>query len=356
MSRTFASRSISIDKNVNVRLRDPSNNNTRFKNFFTSENVLDLQNSPIDKTDKSDKSSDGNDSDIDYSMFILNEKNRYITKKYVKNLLEYYNINYNIKSLERFQHAMTHVSYLKRDFSNDKIVKMIKEKNLEPIRDPNLAIPLQDESYERLEYLGDSIIHAILAEYLFNRYPDKDEGFLTKLRTKIENGQTLAQLAKQLGLHEYVLIARNIEQIGGREKNTHIFEDTFEAFLGALYIDSGNDYNLCKKFVIKIIETHIDMAHLIYNETNHKDTLLQYYHKMKWSDPEYKLLEIIEKDSKKYFKMCVTDSNAQIVGKGTGTSKKKGEQIAAYNALIHFGIINEDDSDEEEIIYETQII
>lgn len=288
----------------------------------------------------------------DYSLYILNEKNKYITAKYIQKLLNKYNIDYKIHNLEKFQHAMTHVSYLKRDFTNDKIIKMIKEKNLEPIKDPNLAIPLQNESYERLEYLGDSIIHAILAEYLFNRYPDKDEGFLTKLRTKIENGQTLAELAKQLRLNQYVLIARNIEQIGGREKNVHIFEDTFEAFLGALYIDSNNDYDLCKKFVVKIIETHIDMAHLIYNETNHKDTLLQYYHKMKWSDPEYKLLEIIEKDSKKYFNMCVYNSNGQIVGKGLGTSKKKGEQIAAYNALIHFGIINEEESDDE-FIYET---
>lgn len=348
MSRAFGNRSISIDRNGKLS----TNYNIKQKNLLTNENMI--REKKIEKIEKSDKSNDSNDSNTDYSLFILNEKNKYITKKFIHDLLKSYNINYKIKSLERFQSAMTHVSYLKRDFTNDKIVKIIKEKNLEPIKDPNLAIPLQDESYERLEYLGDSIIHAILAEYLFNRYPDKDEGFLTKLRTKIENGQTLAQLAKKLGLHEYVLIARNIEQIGGREKNTHIFEDTFEAFLGALYIDSGSDYNLCKKFVVKIVETHIDMAHLIYNETNHKDTLLQYYHKMKWSDPEYKLLEVIEKDSKKYFNMCVTDSNGQIVGKGIGTSKKKGEQIAAYNALIHFGIINEDDSDEEEIIYEIE--
>ena len=60
-----------------------------------------------------------------------------------------------------------------------------------------------------------------------------------------------------------------------------------------LYVDSNNDYNLCKRLVVKIIETHLDLAQLIYTETNHKDTLLQYYHKMKWSvDPEYKLLEV----------------------------------------------------------------
>lgn len=302
------------------------------------DNIIDTHNCDI---------FDSNDQNIDYSIYILNEKNKYITRTFINDLLNLYDVSYNIVYLDIFQCAMTHVSYLKRDFTNDKVIKMIKEKNLDPIKDPKTAIPLQDQSYERLEYLGDSIIHVILAEYLFGRYPDKDEGFLTKLRTKIENGQTLAELAKQLGLHEYVLIARNIEQIGGREKNTHIFEDTFEAFLGALFIDSSNDYNLCKKFVIKIIEKHIDMAHLIYNETNHKDTLLQYYHKMRWNDPKYRELDCFEKDSKKYFNMCVNDNNGQIVGRGIGTSKRKGQQIAAYNALMHFGIIKDEESDEE---------
>ena len=306
-----------------------------------------------EKTESSN-SSDNNDpgGDIDYKLYILNEKNKYVTAKFIQKLLCSYNVTYKIKDLQLFQRAMTHVSYLERDFANektDKMFKMIKEKNLEPINNPARAIPLQEQSYERLEYLGDSIIHAVLAEYLFNRYPDKDEGFLTKLRTKIENGQTLAELAKELGLHEYVLIARNIEQIGGREKNTHIFEDTFEAFLGALYVDSCSDFNICKKLVVNIVEKHIDMANLIYKETNYKDTLLQYYHKMKWPDPAYKLVEIIDRDSKKYFNMCVIGSTEEeIVGRGIGTSKKKGEQIAARNALVHFGIKKSDESDDEE--------
>ena len=286
--------------------------------------------------------------EADFPLYILNERNKYITKNYVHKLLDRYGIRYEIRHLDIFQRAMTHVSYLKRDFKNDKSMKMIREKNIEPIKDPRMAIPLQDESYERLEYLGDSIIHANLAEYLFDRYPDKDEGFLTKLRTKIENGTTLAQLAKELGLHEYVLIARNIEQIGGRDKNTHIFEDTFEAFLGALYIDSGKNYELCKQLVVKIVETHIDMAQLIHTETNHKDTLLQYYHKMKWPDPEYRLIEVLERDSKKYFNMCVMGPSG-VAGRGTGSSKKKGEQVAAFNALLHYGLINEEESDEEEV-------
>jgi dsRNA-specific ribonuclease len=288
--------------------------------------------------------------DSEYLLYILNEKNIYISQTFIEKLLKTHGINYNIKNLSVFQRAMTHSSYIIRDFANDKLLKTIKEKNQDKIACPDLAIPLQNNSYERLEYLGDSVIHLILAEYLYNRYPDRDEGFLTKLRTKIENGKTLAYLAKQLDLHIYVLIARNIELMGGRENNMHIFEDTFEAFLGALYLDSNSDLNLCKKFVINIIETHIDMANLIHKEINHKDILLQYYHKMKWPDPEYKLKEVIERDGKKYFYMYVTYNNGglvQVSGSGSGTSKKKAEQIAAYQALLKFDAIKSNESDDE---------
>ncbi|AYV76665.1 MAG: ribonuclease III [Terrestrivirus sp.] len=317
------------------------------------------------------------DDTIDYPLYILNEKNKFITKQFINSLLARYDIEYTVNNLSFFQRAMTHTSYLKKDFSlikmardkhidlggKDKylentikdllkVVKLVKEKQIEPISDSTLAIPLRDQSYERMEFLGDSIIHSFLAEYLYDRYPDKDEGFLTKLRTKIENGTTLARLARTLGLHEYVLIARNIEQVGGRDNNDHIFEDTFESFLGALFDDSKRDYDLCKKLVINIVEQHIDLADMIYNETNYKDLLLQFHHKMKWPDPEYGLVEIIEKNSKKYFNMYVKGLGNNVSGHGTGSSKKRGEQIAAQNALKKYGVLNDDESDEEEIYEE----
>jgi ribonuclease-3 len=293
----------------------------------------------------------------DFIPYILNDKNIYITNDFIIGLLAKYNITsleYSPKNTAIFQRAMTHSSYIMRDFEKDKLLRSLKDRHFDKLEkisvsSNNLVIPLQTESYERLEYLGDSVIHLIMAEYLYLRYNDKDEGFLTKLRTKIENGTTLAFLAKELGLHKYVLIAGNIEQMGGRETNAHIFEDTFEAFLGALYLDSNYNLPLCKKFVINIIEKHIDMAALIYKETNHKDILLQYYHKMHWPDPEYKLKEITEIGMKKYFHMYVVYNNGQIqiAGHGKGTNKKKAEQIAAYNALLKFGVLNEVESDEE---------
>lgn len=290
--------------------------------------------------------------------YVLNEQNKLITREFIQNTLKRYGIRYKISDINNFQMAMTHETYIegtyitnagKKDSRENKLVKTIMDKELDPISEKNIknVVPLQKHSYERLEFLGDSIFHAIVAEYLYARYPDKDEGFLTKLRTKIENGQTLSRLSKDMQFNQYVLISRNVEQVGGRDKNNNIFEDIFEAFLGALYIDSGYDFNLCKKYVVKIVEEHIDTADMIHTETNHKDTLLQYFHKMKWPDPIYNLVELKETNNKKIYNMCVRGPNREIVGTGSGNTKKKAEQLSAYNALCFYDIIKNDESEDE---------
>jgi dsRNA-specific ribonuclease len=286
---------------------------------------------------------------VNPSLYILNECNIYITAEYIEKTLKKYGIDYKVKNLELFQKATTHISYLNRDISyykNNKITKYICSKDLEPIDKLEKAIPLQENSYERIEFVGDSVIHLALAKYLWARYEDQDEGFMTRLRTKIENGQTLAELAKIIGLNKYILLSRLMEKTGGREKNYHILEDTFEAFMAALFIDSGDNYKMCRKFFITLIEQEIDFAQLLHTENNFKDILLQFFHQKKWQDPSYGVLDISGPDNKKlftiYVKMRKTPySEGEVVGNGVGTSKKKGEQEAARNALEYFGIIKE---------------
>lgn len=292
--------------------------------------------------------------DNEICLYILNENNIFITKEHIENVLLKYGVKHKVQNIDRYIQAMTHSSYVDRDLRNDRIVKIIKEKNLKPIEDPSSAIPLQKESYERLEFLGDSIIHCILAEYLYNRFEDEQEGFMTRLRTKIENGETLSELSQILGLHKYAIISRTIEQNGGREKNINIFEDVLEAFIGALYLETN--FKTCKNFFVSLIQKEVDISQLLYKETNFKDTLLQYYHKMKWEDPEYGLDEIIgpDENGKKTFKMYVKgytkdESNDIIwtkIGRGCGSSKKKGEQESAKQALIYYDVINEESDDE----------
>lgn len=286
----------------------------------------------------------------DPTPYILNENNVLITTEYVENILKKYSVDCKIKNIKPFQLAMTHTSYLIRD---DNYYKNNKSKNtvdLDPISDPSLAIPLQKMSYERLEFLGDSVIHLILATYFYNRYDEENEGFMTRLRTKIENGETLSQLSLAIGLNKYVLISRYIEKNGGRENNSHILEDSFEAFMGALYQEIG--FDKCKIFLINLMEEEVDFASILSTETNFKDMLLQFFHQRKWKDPTYGVLDISGPDNKKMFTLYVKCKKTQhddgeIVGIGVGSSKKKAEQNACANALKHFGLIKEDDSDEE---------
>lgn len=291
--------------------------------------------------------------------YILNEKNKYITTEFIESILQRFGITIKINKLHLFQLAMIHLSYLIRDekfYSNNKTKPyQIQSNDIEPLDDISKAIPLQKASYERLEFLGDAVLHNILAEYLFNRYDAEDEGFMTKLRTKIENGDTLCILANKIGLNEYVVISRYVEKNGGRETNKSILEDSFEAFVGALYLEAG--FDICKKFIVTLIEKEIDLASMLHQETNFKEKLLQYFHLRKYADPVYGTFDVSGPENKKMYTMYVKckktpQDEGEVVGIGVSTSKKGGEQMAAKQGLIHFGLYNEDQDDGYEEVEE----
>ena len=288
--------------------------------------------------------------DGDFKNHIINENNIPITKEFIDSIFRKYKFNHKVKNLEVFQLAMVHISYLNRTTITEKTARLLKD--VIPIDDSNkkLAMSLKDQCYGRLEYLGDAIIHAILAEYLFDRYKNEDEGFLTKLRTKLEKDVTLSELSKKVGLHKYAIVARNIEQSGGRLNNVHMTEDIFEAFFGALSLEVK--YEKCKDLLISIIENEIDIAELIYNDDNYKDRLMQYFHQVKWSEPKYFEDVSQQKNIKegcqeiRSFTTYVKNPSGEILGAGVGNSKTKSEQNAAYNALIKLKVINENEDDE----------
>ena len=294
----------------------------------------------------------------DISLYIINENNKYITKKAIESMLKRYGIKHTVKNLDCFQTAMTPSAYIINSPENTRLMKLIKEKNLQPIPDKSTGIPLRKQSYQRLEFLGDSVIHKVLANYLYTRYPDEDEGFMTRLRTKIESGESLALFTKAMGLQEYILLPRNLEELGGREKNYKILEDVFEAFIGALSLESTDE--VCTKLIVGLLESEVDISGLICNETNYKDTLLQYYHRMRWPDPEYGSRGATGTDSKKTFMMYVkgylpnskNEREWGIVGAGEGSSKRKGEQEAARMALLKYGVITETEEIYDEIYEE----
>lgn len=284
-------------------------------------------------------------------IFILNEKNILITEEYINGVFKKYHINHTITHIKPYVTATTHTSYSISTYESHKV----REVSATKLPRYNKAVPIQNESYERLEYLGDSIIHAILAEYIFNRFSDQQEGFMTKLRTKLENSETLAKFSRVIGLDAYVLLSRYIEETGGRSSNVHILEDVFEAFIGAIFTDggtTGNNFEVCKSLVIQLIESEIDIAELLFNETNYKDILLRYAHEQKMPDPKYGTHQVTGKENKVY-SMFVSIGN-KICGYGNGNSKKEGEQMAAKEALTQFQVLHDSDdcSDDEYMYYQ----
>jgi len=294
----------------------------------------------------------------DITLYVLNDKNKLVTSKFIEGIMKRYGFDYKVRNLDLFQLALTHKSYLRREIlaeDNKNKHWMTKDREVEPIKNADKAIPLRTESYERSEWYGDAVIHLALTEYLFARYPNENEGFLTKLRSKLENTKSLANLTKIIGLNEYVLISNLIESQDGRYKNNSILEDVFEAFISALVHDS-KDREMSLKFVKVLLETEINIPQLLHQNDNYKDLLLQYYHKQKWDDPSYDLLDQSGPDNKREFTMCVKNNDGIIVGTGSGTTKKHGEQEAARNALIFFGEIQDgSDSETEEVLTDSSL-
>lgn len=171
-------------------------------------------------------------------------------------------------------------------------------------------------SYERLEYLGDAILGMIVAEYLYLQYPFKEEGFLTEIRAKIVNRESLNRLGQKIGLKELVQYNQN------SRAHRSVYGDCMEALIGAVYLDHGFSYT--KKFVLKkLIKPHYDLEELISKTTNFKSRLLE------WSQKESKDLrfEIISEEDRKFTAQVFI--NDQPMSKGFGFSKKKAEQDAA---------------------------
>jgi ribonuclease-3 len=178
-------------------------------------------------------------------------------------------------------------------------------------------------NYERLEYLGDAILGAVTAEFLYRRYPDQKEGFLTKMRSKIVNGDHLSTLAQQMGLDKLME-----NRLQNEQANRHIMGDAFEAFIGAIYLDKG--YSRTRKFILKkVILNHVDLDGLERVETNYKSQLIEWAQKNK---KEITFYTDVEPYDPTRFISFVSIGDT-LFGSGTGGSKKEAEQSAAWETL-----------------------
>jgi ribonuclease-3 len=183
------------------------------------------------------------------------------------------------------------------------------------------------ESNERLEYLGDAILGAVVADYLFKKFPYEEEGFLTEIRSRIVNREALNQLARKIGLDELIVYEG---QRYGRNAFKSMNGDALEALVGAVYLERG--FHFCYKFVLhKLIRPHYDLNDVISNNKNFKSMMIE------WAQREGKELrfELAEvrgsKHQKEFIVHLYLGTKQFAIGKGM--NKKKAEQAAAEKAL-----------------------
>jgi ribonuclease III len=187
-----------------------------------------------------------------------------------------------------------------------------------------------------MEFLGDAVLSSVIADFLFQRYPIKDEGFLTEMRSKIVNRSNLNQLSKKIGLDKMI----HSEQENGSVYKS-ISGDAFEAIIGAVYIDRG--YKFVKKVIInRIISCYIDIEALEKKESNYKSTLIEFAQKEK-KQVDFKVIEKIGQGYHKQYVVAVYYDNNQIAV-GYGYSIKEAEQNGAANACNEIPEISQPNS------------
>lgn len=184
------------------------------------------------------------------------------------------------------------------------------------------------DSYERLEFLGDSVLDLIITEILFERFSSKDEGFMTQMRSKLVKGDTLAGYSRQLGLPSVVELGERAKG-QGIENSTSVLGDVFEALVGALYRDRG--YAVTRRFVEKVLDSHLDIHEIAAMEDNYKSLLMEFAQARRMKIPIYR---VIQEDGPAHNRTFVVEVYVgdQRAGEGTGKSKKIAEQEAAKQA------------------------
>jgi len=187
-------------------------------------------------------------------------------------------------------------------------------------------------SNERLEFLGDAVLDLCVSHHLFLRFPDKKEGELTKLKSIIVSGPSLVQLAGEIGLGGHLRLSESEDRTGGRQRPS-ILEDAFEALLGALYLDGGMP--AAEAFIHRHVLEGMDLSQASRDNRNYKSLLLELSQSRGRGNPAYRVVDEVGPDHSKFFVVEVLVDD-EVMGRGTGASKKKAEQAAARVGLERF--------------------
>ena len=181
--------------------------------------------------------------------------------------------------------------------------------------------PTPGSECERMEFVGDAFLGAIVAKYLYERYPEQQEGFLTEMRAKLVNGEKLSELCVRVGLDRFVA-NRNAK---------NVLEDTFEAFVSAIMLDLG--YEACENWVTAVIESNCDFSDIVRRDVSVKDRLFKHMQSVMKQTPSFKQLS----PCNGLFRCKVTGPNGRVLGEGSGKTKRDSEDDAAALVLSNMG-------------------
>ena len=219
-------------------------------------------------------------------------------------------LNLKIKNISLLTRALTH-----RSFINEH--------------------PDEIEDNERLEFLGDAVLDFVVAEWLYNRFPEMPEGGLTQMRSALVQTPQLAEFARKMGIGNALRLGKGESRAGGRLRNS-VLCDAFEALIGAIYLDSGISG------VMSIINLVMDSAaqEILLNHKNEdpKSILQEWAQSLGFPPPKYQLIDSVGPDHSKVFQVQV-GVNKKDMGSGKGTSKQEAEKNAARAALKKIGIV-----------------
>ncbi len=225
------------------------------------------------------------------------------------------------KNIDLYRRAFVHKS-LQKHVKNSELLNLNVQEYMK-------------ESFERLEFVGDAVLNLVVANMLYGLYPDKDEGFLTRVRTKIVRGTNCCKLSKKLGLGRWILTGTKIVRIkdaSGAVINERLLEDVFESLIGAIYLDLGFSY--AESFLLKLIKEHIDISSLTSLDDNYKDILMRYTQINSFELPIYETKEISGPPHSRVFTVTMSlKKNGSGTGSGTGSGSNNN-----LNKVCEYGI------------------
>jgi ribonuclease-3 len=200
------------------------------------------------------------------------------------------------------------------------------------------------ESFERLEFVGDAVLNLVIANMLYKKYPDKDEGFLTRLRTKIVRGTNCCILAKKLNLGSWILTGTKIVKVRdstGCVTNEKLLEDVLESLIGALFLDLG--YQYAEAFILKLVGDYVDIDKIAAYDDNFKDILMRYTQTNGFELPIYEIKDTTGPPHDRLFIVSLSLKKGSVkkeYGIGEGSTKKEAEQNACKNSICFNKIEN----------------